>query len=526
VAAGGGDQIIDITFDAGVPEVTQPGDYYAALWVDNDTPYDPPEVPVAMTVLAPADWGKAHGYIMDNCTGEPVKDALIDFAGTYSTTSDADGYYAYWMPQATYAMEVSAAGYLSATDSVGIVAGQTMQKDFDLIPDRPCIALEPDLFEVWVLAGTLVYTHPNGLDITNNGRQDLDFEIWEMEGGYTPTVLLGPVAGEGEWLSRGEGVSQPTNLGTTRVSEPGVYYYEGANPSQLNVLVCSDSCAVIPPDTCAEVALQNLGETYTLYYMDWSGCEAAINSGTYDLAIIDNACLFPADSLFTALDGFLTGGGQVMINTFDMDAFPANPLWANAGVVYASNVAMSPPPPVYRWDPSHPVVDDWPADPLQFDNLYFDDGDKFDALVGTQLLAGYTAAPGAGEGAFALRADNRALVSGFCIDNLVARDQDGDGTLDCVEVWQEGIVWMLTADVPWIWGDPVSGTVPASTMDNVDIYFTAVVTDPLPFGTYTATLRVLNNDPVAGTQDMLAIMHIIGKPEKIYFPIMMKNATH
>jgi len=243
------------------------------------------------------------------------------------------------------------------------------------------------------------------------------------------------------------GAKVPTNLGVTRVAQPTSYHYQASSSSQLsspsqlaqlNILLCSDSCQVSPPDTCAEVALQNLGESYDLYFQDWEGCETAINSGAYDVAIIDNACYSPEDSLFTALDDFLAGGGQVVINTFDMDAFPANSLWETVGVAYVSNVTTE--PPVYRWNPSHPAISDWPADPLVFaDPAYFDDGDKLDAVAGTQLLAGYTAAPAAGEGAFALRGDNRAVVISFCIDNLAASDQDGDGTFDCIEVWQDAI---------------------------------------------------------------------------------------
>jgi hypothetical protein len=243
------------------------------------------------------------------------------------------------------------------------------------------------------------------------------------------------------------GKEAPTNLGVTRVSQPRFYHYRAnaisklSGSSPLNILACSDSCELDTPDTCAEVALKNLGKSYDFYFQDWAGCETAINSGTYDVAIIDNACYYPENSLFTALDDFLKAGGYVMVNTFDMDAFPANPLWATAGVAYVSDVTTQ--PPVYRWNPPHPTISDWPADPLVFTNLYMDDGDKFEALEGTQLLAGYTTAPTAGQGAFALRDDNQAIVSGFCIDNLATSDQDDDGTLDCVEVWQDAISSLL-----------------------------------------------------------------------------------
>jgi subtilisin family serine protease len=64
-------------------------------------------------------------------------------------------------------------------------------------------------------------------------------------------------------------------------------------------------------------------------------------------------------------------------------------------------------------------------------------------------------------------------------------------------------------DVPWFWQEPESGTVPALDLLNVDILFTAVLTDPLPVGTYTATLIVVNNDPFVGALNLLVTMHVV-----------------
>jgi len=66
-------------------------------------------------------------------------------------------------------------------------------------------------------------------------------------------------------------------------------------------------------------------------------------------------------------------------------------------------------------------------------------------------------------------------------------------------------------DVPWIWEVPVTGTIPATSTVNVEVMFSAQYTDttPMPLGTYTATLSVKNEDKVAGTQKVTAIMHIV-----------------
>jgi len=63
-------------------------------------------------------------------------------------------------------------------------------------------------------------------------------------------------------------------------------------------------------------------------------------------------------------------------------------------------------------------------------------------------------------------------------------------------------------DVLWFWEEPVTGTVPAQDMLNVDILFTSQYTDgtPMPLGTYTATLNVLSN---GGKEQVPVIMHVV-----------------
>ncbi|MDW8069660.1 MAG: S8 family serine peptidase, partial [Anaerolineae bacterium] len=70
----GSEQVIDVTFDAGVPEVDQPGRYYAQLKIRHDTPYRIPNVPITMTVLPPATWGKLNGTVtgLGYCDASPA----------------------------------------------------------------------------------------------------------------------------------------------------------------------------------------------------------------------------------------------------------------------------------------------------------------------------------------------------------------------------------------------------------------------------------------------------------------------
>jgi subtilisin family serine protease/PKD repeat protein len=510
--AAGDSAAIAVTFDASVPEVDQPGNYHAQLQVRDDSPYGPASIPVTLTVLAPASWGRLSGvvYSLGYCDAHTSTlqgaDLLIEAGDGQTVTlrTGSSGGFVRWMEQGPYTVTVSAAGHLAQSFVASITPGGSLVHDIYVRADQPCLTILPSSFEVWLTPGT---QQTRTLTLGNGGAQDLTYEILEMEGALA-------AAGQGTIvdLKTGTGAEAPSNLGKNQVSTPTTYHYRTGGGGGPDILLCADSCALYPPNTCGEVALRNLGVAYDFYYQDWYGCQSAIDSGAYSIVLADNACLFPDTSLYDALNNHLLGGGRAIVNSFDMDGYSSNPLWATAGVAYAADVVTAPPPPVYRWQAGHPAISGWPSDPLQFDDLYIDDGDKFDALPPAMTLAGYTAAPEAGQGSFALRRDNRAMVSGFCIDNLAWRDDDGDGTPDCAEVWQTATNWLLypATDVPWLAAEPISGTVPPGSDLQVEVAFTAAPT--MPYGTYTATLMLLNNDPVAGVAYVPAVMHVSGAP--------------
>jgi len=98
-------QDVTITFDASV--VAQPGQYNADLVVQNDTPYGTLVVPLTMTVTAPPTWGKLEGVVqsLGYCDANP---SLLEGAGVLITTAtgvthtlvtDEDGYYSIWMAE-------------------------------------------------------------------------------------------------------------------------------------------------------------------------------------------------------------------------------------------------------------------------------------------------------------------------------------------------------------------------------------------------------------------------------------------
>jgi uncharacterized repeat protein (TIGR01451 family) len=422
-------------------------------------------------------------------------------------------------------------------------AGQTVDLEFDLAVC--CVPPGPDgwyLDDVAIQSGCIADIDVDApplevslctdevrtleVSICNNDNLPLDWYLWELDSTLadwamgTPTIAEPPLASVPD-QERPLSEELPINLEVARALQPTTSHYEGSNPSALDILACSDSCQFSPPNTCPEVALQNLAKSYVLYFQDWNGCETAIESGAYDLVLVDNACFGLTESFFTALDNFLLGGGRVFVNTYVMDSFPWHPLWDHAGVTFVSDVTMTPPPPIYGWVPGHPVIANWPSDPLQFDDLYSDDGDKFDALPSSLPLAGYTAALAAGEGGLALRHDNRALVSGFCIDNLANRDDDSDTVSDCVEVWQAGLSQLLNPGpgIPWLSEDATAGRVlPGECMD-VKVTFDAA---GLPMDDYTTELLIRNNDLDTPAIHLPVTMHVTCAAH-IYLPIIVKD---
>jgi PKD repeat protein len=194
-------QVVDVTFDASVPEVTQPGDYYATLNVQNDTPYGTLAVPVTMTVVPPPNWGKLEGTVtsLGYCDANPyaLEDAEVFIESnsgmTWTLATDDAGHYIIWLDEgdSPYSVTASFAKHLPATATgVNITGQQTTVVDFDLRELIPCGSVAPDAIEVTVLLGDQE-TVP--LALTNDGAADMTFETHETT--RTQPLLLSKWSG-------------------------------------------------------------------------------------------------------------------------------------------------------------------------------------------------------------------------------------------------------------------------------------------------------------------------------------------
>ena len=612
-----GNASIDVSFDASV--VNQPGDYFADLKVKTDSPYGDASVPVTMTVLAPATWGKLDGTVTDLCVTDPVlplEGVLVAIDGgdpITQTLTDEFGYYWAWIEQGSFDVTYSASGYITKTIDVEVVAGETTTMDVQLVPDKPCITVEPMTVEAWVLSNTEVFT-TDGFTIGNIGAQELTWEISEKEGGYSPAGTtrntvppepLAPVENPGSSSL----VGMNSTGGVPPAYLPDAWFNAAPIPGAGVVRYGHAQCAedintfyVISGVEDGSVVNSNL--QYNAETNSWAtlspipvGAEgvtavcydgmiyvvggAPTGTPTGDLYIYDTTSNTWAQGTslprvawggaMGAHDGkvyfiggdpdFFGGGTSNEVNIYDI----ATDTWTGTGTPmptprstpgyfqlgeflyvvggWGDGSPGSNSTATERYDMSS---DTWEVGPVftiakgdyalagTSQNLYAIAGDAnggswFDANPNVWVYD-WTQWPG---GAWADLADPIATGvtannGGFATDAVSGGEIWTVAGIDITFTWRNYNVYRpseppyspIPTNVPWVWEVPISGTVEVDSEQAVGVYLTAMSdTVPLPMGTYTATLRIRNNDPVEGAQLVTVIMHIVEEylaPTPIY----------
>ena len=479
--------------------INQPGDYMATLNVDGDPKVS---VPVVMTVLPPDTWGKLAGTIKDKCTNQPIEEALVEIAGgdpITQTMTDEDGYYSAWIEQGTYDVSYSAPGYVDTNGEYDILPGQTTNGDVILIPDRPCIMVEPDLIEVWVLTDTQVYTS-GGLQISNPGYQPLTWEVNEKDEGYVPlglnhfttvTIPAGPeVAPAGSAVASGPYQPSPS----IEINIPNLPSAGG--PRVL--LVCSDDPPLCEP---IRAQLQAFGDLEVVDAFDArTGTPTLSELEAYDVVLTwTNYVYADPVGMGNVLADYVDAGGKVINLMFAMGThgWQMGGRFMTEGYTAMNGTSLSfATICLGAYDPTHPIM----AGVTNVCEYY--------RMLGTYLTTDSSTVASWNDGQlFVATKDNRTVVS---VNGYVGSARQWTGQMDLMV--HNAILWLMgPTDVPWIWETPITGTVSAGSTDDIEIFFTSQYTDgtPMPFGTYSATLTIDNNDPVAGAQEIPVIMHIV-----------------
>jgi hypothetical protein len=272
------------------------------------------------------------------------------------------------------------------------------------------------------------------------------------------------------------------------------------------ILVYTDNILHAPGSNVVEIALQRMGLAYTVEYGSPANFNQLLSGGTWDLVIID---MSHSLMVFDDVEAYVIAGGTLILSYWDIDGSSGgtSTLWPLLGVVPTQDVFST--PPIYRWDLSHSLFNQPNTVPdftSRVDTVN-DNGDKFAAVAGAALLAGYTPTVQPGEGGLLLSAAYPAIVHGFLPGENPA-DLDGDSILDAVELYENEIEYLL-GGANWLSVEPDRGILASGESIDLSVVFDA--TD-LISGNYDANIVVASNDPDEAEITIPTTLTVTGVP--------------
>lgn len=524
-------QIIDVTFDAGVPEVNQPGDYLATLRFANDTPYGTLLVPVTMTVNVPATYGKIAGTVtgLGYCDDDPAalegaQVVIVGATGTITLTTDAAGYYSFWLDasEAPLSISVTAAEHADGVATgVLLTAGETTTANFNLRWLMACTASEPAAMEVTVVAG---YSTTLSMSLTNGGAVDTAFLFIEKDNGYAPPpVLRGepyntPAASQSKLTSQGLNlpaapVAAPLAAGDVIQSWPtGLTYGWGMGYNLSDGDLWVGDIGAGGGTDLAYRYLTDGTDTGDTFDISWAGVFAAdmtYNPNTGMLWVLDvggDNCIHEVDPSTQTVTGnticpafgaserglaydpetdtyFAGGWNDLMIYRFAPDG----------SILDSVNTGLSTAGLAFNPDTQHLFVM-VNADPNPV--VVLDVADNYN-VVGQFTITGFGAYSGAG---FEMDCDG-ALWAVNQDTQTVYQAESDETTSMCGSTFKDTVLWVSE--------NPVTGTLAADSDLGIDITFDASVPEVAYLGQYFATLSIKTDDPINPKYAMPVTMTVV-----------------
>jgi hypothetical protein len=492
------DSTIDVTTyfsataDAGI---LQPGDYAATLKVDGETGQPDVNVPVTMTVIAPPTWGKLDGTVtgLGACDVNPAPldgaEVLItsDSGVTNTVTTNADGYYSYWLDEADspYSAQVTYPEHETGSETgITITGQQTTTVDFDLRWLVPCMSVDPSSLAVTLDMGSSTSLP---ITLTNDGAGDAPFELTESDGGFVPAFQS--AADRPAPAAAGPAV----NLKGTSTAGNQVQ-------PMASVLGQGSILHLYTADTTESIqrALNELGYAYdSMFAEDWTG----IDFSPYDVVII-------------GMDGgFVTGPSLQKVRTDVIDQGKRLILMGGTCVQeFATGVntylvlndtnnfcwSISNTPHWTLVDSGHPLAEDLPDSynfieiAAAFYQIRVNDPDIEPVAVNGDGFYNF----------FLKNSDfpsfaGKAAATGDFIwftNSPFSSYWLNQADFDLFKQALANSVTLSGGDVPWLTEEPITGTVPADSSFGVTVTFDAsLVGQP---GDYSAAINVNTDDPV------------------------------
>lgn len=244
--AGTGFQEVTVTFDAGVPEVTQPGSYHAWIKIKSDTPYNPTILPITMTVTAPQAYGKLEGTVqsLGYCDADPapLNEAVVSIESgtgmTWRVDTDETGHYQVWMDAANSPLTVTVTANEHAPGlAAGVVIepnGAVTSQEFDLRWLVPCVSAVPAALDADVPLG---YARTVALEIANQGGSDTGFELSENVSWLVEDPITGTVASESSLVVEVTFTTLPTMTVGDVYATTLVLFSEDPDHPEIDILV-------------------------------------------------------------------------------------------------------------------------------------------------------------------------------------------------------------------------------------------------------------------------------------------------
>jgi hypothetical protein len=514
------------------------------LKVNHNTPYTYPNIPVILHLIAPEDFGTINGtvYGLEACdiNPAPLEGATVNFKQddviVYTTTTLANGYYSYSMPEGVYDIEVLADGFVGQTvTGIVVIGGSTVTQDFELRLLAPCLmAVPPELEKTLVVdqIGTRTLT------IINTGTVDADIELIEID--QTPGVqaqisipaFTGQLPTDGKLASIGPApqVGNAPAMSDVKVDLGGilstapafamdiypgeklVYIPDTSVPGTWNIIgsiagmsffagdfvggdfstmyvVNYDNNGLYAVDT-ATGAYTQIGTTTPPSGTTFSGLTGAPDGTMYGLATsCSTSYLVTVDVTTgaTTVIGSLSGVGCGIDLAFN----------TNDGMIYVVDLLTD---SLFRVNPETAAATLVGSTGI---NANYAQGMDFEEESGILYWAAYNGNTSTGE----LRVLDMSTGASTLIGSF-----PGGAETDCLAFPTGGI-----SDVPWLSEDPVAGTVPAGGSLPITVTFDAT---GLSVGDYFAGLRIRPSG--APRFDVPVTLHVVDNL-KIYMPLITKK---
>jgi hypothetical protein len=197
--------------------------------------------------------------------------------------------------------------------------------------------------------------------------------------------------------------------------------------------------------TRLDQALNGLGYAYTAVYGSNPGpFLTLLQSQSWDLVIVDHCSISSSNqaAMWDAIEARFNAGERTIIATYDVDR--PDSLWTRIGVASAFNDPGT--ASIYWWDAAHPLFT-LPNSVPEFTNrtnptAWADEGDKLNVTGSGIPVGGFSQGQQSGEAAIVVWPGKTLILNSFIMAQNY-EDLDGDSILDCVELWQNEIAYLI-----------------------------------------------------------------------------------